>query len=239
MRFNSKLPIICGLVVAMAGCGIQLGQKAPGPYEMKPSPSQYTCVSQIAERVEDYINSRMSDEDIAGFVGCLQHAFFLFDQTFHGHQVRGHFTPNEIRTFIENNFLPRDRKISDELLSQFMVIKQTLVGGDVDKISHSDLGAANEILGQIRDEAIRLRPFVSVLNPKLVKDADPATIGPRLIQASQALAASVQVIGNLLARSQHPYSFENLRSLPLNLSDLLDGMSLSRRAYLSTIGSSF
>ncbi len=195
------------MIALLGGCGLKFGQKAPPPSEM--SMGKYSCVGQMAAKVEDYVNARMSESEINSFVGCLQSAFTMFNQTAHGHANWNEFAATELRTFIQTHFLPKDRTISDELLNQFMIIKENLVGGDNKIVNRSDLVAAVQILEKIRIEAVRLRPFLPYLNPRLVEYQDAKGLGDKLAEAERALNEAAEVFGGILANSKKPYSIEN------------------------------
>src|ERR1700722_10612897 len=107
----------------LCGCGIHLGEKAESP-TIAYSGSGYSCVGEIPQHVEKYFLDQMSEAEITGFMQCLEHAFTSFAQLTRGRD-ESTYAPDEIRRFLESYFI-KDRKISDELLHQFMVIKVSL-----------------------------------------------------------------------------------------------------------------
>jgi|GEM_PF-4752151 len=211
MCFKRTLALMS--LVLVTACGLNVGEKPPPAMDLHPSTTKYACVGEIAKKTELYINAQMSDQEINTFISCLQGAFFAFSQYMHGQQDFDSFTPDEIRKFIQDNLLPQDAgKITDELLRQFMLIKQNLVGGDLDRIKRSDLEAANQILEQIRVEAIRMRPYMRILNPKLVDHEDKTLLGENIAKAEQAARMTSQAFGKIMSTSQKPYSFKDLES---------------------------
>lgn len=200
------------ILLFVTACGLHLGENAPPIREMTISSSQYACVGEIAKKTELYINAQMNDGEINGFVGCLQNAFKTFNLRLSGGRERDSFTADEIRKFIQD-LMPQDApRISDELLHQFMLIKQNLVGGNLQTITRADLESAIQILDQIRIEAIRMRPFIPILNPRLVEKEDVSTLGVRIAQAESAAAVSAEVFGQILSHSQKPYSFKDFET---------------------------
>lgn len=205
---RSKACLLSTLMLT-AACGLNVGEKAPPGREMTVPSSQFACVGEIAKKTELYIHAEMSEEEINSFVGCLQNSFRSFSLRMSGAKERESFTPEEIRDFIQK-LLPQDSlKITDELLYQFMLIKQNLVGGALNQITRSDLEAAIQILGQIRDEAVRMRPYIPILNPRLVAKEDRPSLGGKIADAEAAALETGQVFGKILSRSQKPYSFRD------------------------------
>jgi hypothetical protein len=222
MSFKLLWIAFFSVVFLATGCGVHIGGKAPDQAEMAVSGNKYTCVSKMAQKFNEFIEDKTDDEEINKFVNCLQSSFLMFASKFRGEKERNVFSPEEIRYFIESNFLPKDRHISDELLRQFMVIKQNLVGGKINQIKREDLAAAVRILEEIRVEALRLRPFVAVLNPKLLEHQDPVLVGSRLEEADEALRTSVGVIGRILASSQSSYDFSDFKTFLIEFRKFVD-----------------
>lgn len=194
-------------------CGLNVGENAPPAMDLRPSMAKYACVGEIAKKTELYIHAQMNDEEINSFISCLQGAIYAFTQYMHGQKDWDSFTPIEIRNFIQDNLLPPDSpRISNELLHQFMLIKQNLVGGGIDRIQRSDLEAANKILEQIRIEVIRMRPFIPILNPRLVAREEKSHLGEKIAQAEAAAQVTSQVFGRIMSTSQKPYSFKDFES---------------------------
>jgi hypothetical protein len=204
------------MLLALVACGLKIGEKAPPASDLTASSGQFACVGQIGKKAEQYVNNELSDSDINTFVVCLQNAFRNFNLHMKGERERDSFTSGEIRTFIEKLLPPDSSKISDELLHQFMLIKQNLVGGPIDNITRADLEAAINILDQIRVEAVRMRPFIPILNPRLLKEEKKHDkdhiLGIRVAQAQAAAAITGRVFGEILSKSQKPYRFADLET---------------------------
>jgi hypothetical protein len=112
---------------------------------------------------------------------------------------------------LQKSFI-RDRVISDELLHEFMVIKQALVGGDTNRIARSELFEAIEFLEDLRVEAIRLRPHIKILNPRLVGQQDTRGLGQKLNKANEVLKVSIQAVAAHLQKSKKMYPLANLEA---------------------------
>lgn len=204
MRFRL---IVFSLFVT--SCGLNTGEKAPDAPLMKVSESQYTCISKIAEKTIEYGEGRLNDSEISSFIGCLQNAFFMFVSKFHGKQSRDVFTATEIRDFLQDGFLPKDHKITDELLHQFMVIKDVIVGGGVEVVTKSELQYAIQILNVLKEELTRIRPVVKTLNATLIEEQELRDLGRNLKNADRALNKAVESLSAILTKSKRSYSVDD------------------------------
>ncbi len=198
-------------LVLLCGCGLNFGEKAPAPVSAR-FKGDYSCMSKISENVERYFNDSLSEPEINSFFGCMKSAFTTF-----GELVAPHdgdlYDANELRNFIQHNFLT-DRVITDELRDQMMVLKQVLVGGSATKVSRKELGLAVDILEDVRVEALRLRPHVRVLNPKLSEgQLKGRALKKELASLQTDLDESIRVIGKRLKDSKQPYPLNNIEQL--------------------------
>lgn len=209
MCFKTRL---CCVIVAaeifISGCGIKLGEKAPQAGAVSYSGKGYSCLSQIPQHMEQYLNDKLSVEEIDQFFACMKRAFTNFAQLTHGRDS-SNYAPDEIRRFLESYFL-KDRKISDELLHEFMVIKQSLVGGDEGRVARSELMDAVDILEDIRVAAVSLKPHIKYLNPKMLAAQNPGDLGAHMNAANDALKNSIQVFAGRLQKSHKIYPLANL-----------------------------
>lgn len=214
-RLLALLPITFVL-----GCGIHLGEKAAQPPAISYSGRGYACIGQIAENMRKYISDEMSEEQITDFARCVQNSLTTFAQLTRG-KDSSVYTPDEIRKFLEVYFL-KDRHISDKLLGEFMVIKRVLFGGRTDQISRQELFEAIEVIEQIRVEAIRLKPHIKYLNPRLVAEQkNTEELGQRLADAKEALRRSITEFSDRLRKSKSEYPLADLQSFMTEFRDFV------------------
>lgn len=204
----SKAAFLFILSLGLSGCDLNLNAKSP---ESSLRISGMTCLSQIGAKVSDYIDDKLSEGEIVEFFGCMQKSFIMFETYVRGSN-QGEYTPEEIRAFLEKRFL-KDQKISDQLLKEFMIIKNTLVGGGVDVIQRQDLRVAVSILDTLKNEALRLKPYLRLLNVRLVDKEPRENLAERLSVAHKKLHESIEVIVELLAKAQQPYSIQNFENV--------------------------
>lgn len=193
------------------GCGLSTGEKAP---ELAPpafSGRGYSCIGQIPRHLERYVMDDLNDAQISEFIQCLQKAFTTFVQLTRG-KDRESYAPEEIRRFLQTYFL-REKPITDKLMLEFMVVKQVLVGGELDVLTRPEITSLIEFLEDVRREAIRIRPFIKYLNPKLIVNQDANEIGQRLQEANEVLRQSIRVMTLRFQGGQKDYSFDNLETL--------------------------
>ncbi|MGE3760415.1 MAG: hypothetical protein AB7H97_21805, partial [Pseudobdellovibrionaceae bacterium] len=127
---------------------------------------------------------------------------------------------NELRSFLHDFFLGQ-RRITDDLLKQAMMIKCALVGGDMEHVTRSELYAFVEALEDLRKEAIRIRPYIKILNPDIAKrdleknQHEPKDFGLRLNEAKAALTQTIQVFQSRMQSTNCVYSLDDLRTFLL------------------------
>ena len=198
--------------VFLSACDINL-RAAPPEASLKIG--GLNCLSQIGPTVSSYLDDKLSEAEITEFFTCMQKSFLMFEGLTRGSK-QGEYSPEEIRTFLHRYFI-KDRKISDKLLSEFMLVKKTLVGGTVDVIRRQDLHEAVFILETLRKEAIRLKPHLRVLNFQLVEKEPKEGLAERIKMGHKKLYESIEVVVDLLAKAQQPYSIQNFEFLTTEL----------------------
>lgn len=210
MSFKTRLFALV-LLVSVTGCGLNTGESPPKRVPPSYSGQGFSCVGKIPEHFDKYVNDQLSDQEITTFISCLQKAFVTFAQLTRGRNVNS-YSPEEIRSFLHEFFLG-ERRINDQLMNELMVLKQTMVGGAKDTISRQELYVAVELLEELKNQAIALKPHLKILNPQLAKSQDPRDMGRKLAAANEALNSVIQVLGNRLQRNQHDYPLANAEKL--------------------------
>ncbi|HMN69940.1 MAG TPA: hypothetical protein PKC28_15460, partial [Bdellovibrionales bacterium] len=168
-------------------------------------------MSRIPEHVDKYINDELEDAQINDFTGCLQKAFRTFAEMTRGRE-ESIYAPGEIRRFLHEYFI-KDRRISDGLMDQLMIVKQLFVGGGRQHITRAELYLAVEVLEDLRKESLRLKPHMKYLNPRLARKQDPRTLGHNLRLANEAVGAAIQTFTARLRDDRPAYPFQDLEAL--------------------------
>lgn len=205
-----RLMMAVVMIVTSSGCGLNTGEDSTPAPPPAYSGSGFSCISKIPEHVEQYVFDRMAGEEVTSFVQCLQKAFTAFARLTRGREQEK-YAPDEIRRFLETYFL-KDRQITDGLLREFMVLKQTFIGGSVDHITRAELYTAVEFLEDLRKEALRLKPHLKTLNPVLARQMPVEHVAANIRDAYAALDESISVIGKRFQRGERDYPLSNLKS---------------------------
>ncbi len=208
-KFRGALAVV--FLLTQGSCGLKTGEKAPELAPPSFNGRGYSCVGQIPQHLEKFASDELNDGQITDFVQCLQKAFTTFVQLTRG-KHQDSYAPEEIRRFLQTFFL-RERPITDNLMREFMVIKQVLVGGELTVVTRTEIADLIAFLEDVRREAIRIRPFVKFLNPRLIVNQEPNDIGRHLSEANETLRQSIRVISLRLQGGQRDYSFSNLATL--------------------------
>ncbi|MEZ4871194.1 MAG: hypothetical protein R2827_02900 [Bdellovibrionales bacterium] len=115
--------------------------------------------------------------------------------------------PEELRSFLQRNFL-EGNTISDSLLQEAMIIKQVMVGGDLDLITDQDLDRGIELLQIVQKHAVLLRPYINILTLSV----DSSDLKDDEIEnAIEQMKKSAQHIGVVLGFNQKDYPFDRFR----------------------------
>lgn len=217
MCSSFRLTIAMLIIVTLNfACGLNTGEKVPPKKPPTYSGDNFACVAKIPEYFDKYLNDELPDEEITSFVQCLQKSFRTFAQLTRGRE-EAVYTPTELRNFMHDFFLGQHR-ISDDLLKQAMRIKCALVGGDMEHVTRAELYAFVEALEDLRKEAIRMRPYMKILNPRLAKrdlvlDEEKAKdFGLRLNEANTALSQTIQVFQARMQATKCRYTLDDLRA---------------------------
>lgn len=204
-----RLGLAAWLVTGIVSCGLRTGEKPPPPLSPSFKGENYSCVGQMPEKLDEYFRDRLSVPEIKSFVLCLQKAFSSFSQLTRGRE-EGLYSPEELRAFLQRNFLRERYVITDRLLSEFMLIKQVLVGGAVDQVTRGELYSIIEVLDELKNEAIRLKPHLNLINPALKGGDDPTNLADRLQKANEAMNLTIRTFATRLERSHQDYSLDHL-----------------------------
>lgn len=210
MSFNAFKRLLATAVSCsfLLSCGLKTGESAPQPKAPSYSGAGYNCVGEIPQTIGKYVSDELDENQITEFVRCLQKSFTSFAELTRGRDSAS-YAPEEIRKFLQDYFI-KSHTMSDELMRQFMVVKRVLIGGEEARISRHELHLAVEVLEEIRREAIRLKPHLRVLNPKLAVLNDPRGLGQKLSEANEALKGTIQIFSKRLQTTQNPYRFSDM-----------------------------
>ncbi len=219
----SRVFSVALLSAALAGCGLNTLEAVPGEAPLKLSGPTENCMSESLKYLESYFKGSASVEQVDTAFACVSGALELFTSYGRGTSDRDSFSSIELRTFLERHFLG-NLKLSDSLLNEVMRVKIAILGGSPDRLTKAELTRLVEVLDILRIEALRLRPYVDILNQRLPSDGqsvDPS----HLEQAISDFTFTMDSLGALLGKSRQVYKLENLKTLLQDFQGLYEGRS--------------
>lgn len=221
-RFRT-MAVATGIVLLASGCQLNTQENVPGEAPLKLSGPTENCMSESLKSLEAYFKGVSKAEQIDEAFRCVSGALDMFKMYGRGSTERDSFSSSELRAFFERHFL-RDVKLTDSFLNEVMRVKIAILGGSPERLTKAELDRLIEVVDVLRVEAIRLRPYIEILNQRLPTDG--AAVDPSLLeQALSDFTFTMDTLGTLLGRSHQPYKLENLQTLLNEFQGLYSGRS--------------
>lgn len=208
----SRLLLALSLPVFVA-CGLKIGEQAPKDKPIVIGGAGFSCMSEMGKKLDEFLGARLKEAEIRQFMGCLRYGFESFATKTRGLE-RNSFSPGEIRDFLTEYFL-KEKRISDQLLKDFMIVKQALIGGPLDKVTRGDLAQAVDTLKFFEEQAIKLNPYMDLYNFQLgrVWVANSDNPRARIDEAVEVLRKVAEDLGHRFAKAQNAYPLKSFESL--------------------------
>lgn len=220
-RAVCMLSVLMTLVISVSACQLNTQENVALEAPLKLSGPSENCMSDSLNSLEAYFKGVSKAGEIDSAFRCVSGALDMFKMFGRGSMERDSFSSVELRSFFERYFL-RDVKLTDAFLNEVMLVKVAILGGSTDRLTKAELDRLIEVLDVLRIEAIRLRPYVDILNQRMAAD----TVDPSLLeQALSDFTFTMDTLGTLLGRSQQPYKLENLQALLNEFQGLYSGRS--------------
>ncbi len=208
-----RIALVFLLALSALNCGLKIGEAAPKNKPIVVGGAGFTCLSELSEKIDEFLGARMNETEIRQFMSCIRYGFESFGRRTRGSETDS-FQPTEIASFLTEYFL-KDKKISATLLSDMMIVKKALLGGPIDKVTRGDLIHAIETLKFFEEQAIKLNPYMDLYNFRIgrlwaLQNGNPTS---RVEEAVSVLREVSVALGNRFAQAAHPYPIESLESL--------------------------
>ncbi len=217
------LALITSLGLFASACQLNTQENVPGEAPLKLSGPTENCMSESLKSLEAYFKGVSKVGEIDEAFKCVSGALDMFKMYGRGSAERDSFSSSELRAFFERHFL-RDVKLTDAFLNEVMRVKIAILGGSPDRLTKAELDRLIEVVDVLRVEAIRLRPYIDILNQRL--PIDGASVDPSVLeQALSDFTFTMDTVGTLLGRSRQPYKLENLQTLLNEFQGLYSGRS--------------
>lgn len=203
----SSLIVIFGI----AACGIKTGEKNADPVPVKVKSAR--CLTQAIADLKIFFKGEASDSQVTTSFTCLEEVLGAFKDNIRGAR-KNVYTPREIATFVEINFLSEDdAKFSDEFLKQLMFFKVALFGGDEAAISKNEIDLIASFIGRYKPDLLALNPHMRILTLNgmaLLSDVDPSAQESRFIAAKAQFQKILLKLTSDLASGGRVYKIDHL-----------------------------
>jgi hypothetical protein len=205
-RAGTVLLTVVSGAAAFSGCGLKIGERPNQDVTVQLGSAETACLSGAAHTLADYFHGKSSDNQISGVFNCASNSLKLFQERTRGSRP-GVYSPAELRKFLERYFL-RDFTISDALMSEFMELKKTLLGGTTGELTIGELERLRSLLDTLRDVVVKLRPYLP-LTPDHVSKLQEEDLNNTI----QALRTAADSLGRILEERASPYQFSHMDRL--------------------------
>jgi hypothetical protein len=219
MRFDMmRALLLCpllGALLSVSGCGIKLGDHPADQDSSVQIGGQMGCLSGSADKIGRYFQGVSNEAEIGGLWDCASSELALFSKSTQG-QVPGQWSRAELKKFLERYFL-EDFRIDDSVVDEFMQLKATLIGGDVDTLKPEELLHAQDLMAELKVVSQTMLPYVPMLSP----DKLSALSRAELEQAIAALKRGATSLGQILQENASPYAFSHLDRLLAGIENIM------------------
>ncbi|WP_374030086.1 hypothetical protein [Bdellovibrio bacteriovorus] len=160
---KQTLVVLLFSFLALTGCDSKLGEDPPPPDSHELGGTK--CLSDMSPVVKAFVQGDARREDIEASWACVGTAVETFKRYVRGSSA-DRYTPQELATFLENNFLDRSKneKISVGLQTEFMKLKQVFIGGSGDHITRDEIDKLLDLFKNFRTLTVGLNPYMKVLS---------------------------------------------------------------------------
>lgn len=221
-----KVVLALGLVSGLSACQLKTQEAVSKDPPLTLSGPSENCFAPALTTFEEYFNGASESDELDEAFTCVSGALEMFATYGRGTFNRDSFTPGELRSFLQKYFLG-SIKLNDSIITEFMLVKESLLGGDSQRLTKAELVRLTQVLEIVRVEAQRLRPSIGILNQREPQSGRP--IDPQVFEkALSDFTITMSTIGTLLGQSESSYRLENLKVLLLEIQGLYSGRSTWR-----------
>lgn len=214
-----------GLVIT--GCIGKVGEDAPPPTAQKFSGAQ--CLSTAKPVVKAFLEGSATDMQVGATFDCINSALDSFRRYVRG-RTSDRYTPQEVATFLEDNFLnlAEGERLSADLQSQLMKIKQLLVGGSDQFITLDELTKARTVISDLRGATVSLNPYMKMITLNWqASEAHNFSDGMKYFEEGNVqLQNMAKVLAQIIESNGRAYLLSDFVSFMDHLSDFMGGIEL-------------
>lgn len=233
-HYSIQFFVVLALSFLLNSCHIKTGEKAP---PVEPFSFGVSCLDDTYEHLDKFFQGEGQEKQIRFATQCAVSVLNKFKEKVRG-ESDNQYTSDELRDFIENNFLNSDRskparRISDVFLNQLMLLKKLIVGGSDAYVTIKEIDLTIDFLGVVEDHLVQLNPYMKVylfLWQRNLSDQNSTFMYEERFkkdieyfeQANLQLQKFVDVIADLVARNNSQYNLDNFPILADEI-DAFDG----------------
>lgn len=209
--FSKRMSLVA-LALFAASCTPKLGEKPPAQEAY-----QYNggaCLSEAGKVASEYVKGEARDAAVEGAWDCFATAFQSFNRYVRG-ENRDSYTPQEIATFFEKNFLKDGgTRLGPGLQREFMRLKQVFVGGRGDVITRSEILGVIEVSKSLKTITVRLNRYMPIFLMKWKVPANPGDEELKYFESGNLeIQRAARGLAALVRKDHEPYRLSSFVEL--------------------------
>lgn len=185
-------------------CSLRLGENPDTQLPVSLANEETACLEAGGKTMVDFFQGRANHTQIGAFWDCTERSLILFTERYKGRQT-GLYKPEELRGFLKFYF---SLEISDRMLREFMILKQTLIGGRTDSVTFTEIDQSRRLLQLLRKHSLLLKPYLP-FTPDHFRRAHPRFVA----EATEALENAAKDLSQFIRGTGFDYNFANLDAL--------------------------
>lgn len=177
-NFSGKLKktLVIGATTFALGCGSNIGEKPPEPEVQEFSGTQ--CLTAAKPVFSKFVTGDTTAAELSRSWDCVVVALDKFKKYVRGSE-RDRFTPQELATFLETNFMEANAQpiITPKLQSEMMKVKGLLIGGSHSFLTLDEIDTIVELISKLKRISVDILPSMKVVSMQWSPAKLPATKG--------------------------------------------------------------
>ena len=159
-NLNLKSLVLAALI-PLFGCGLKFGEKVKSTevVEFKSG----SCLSESNKITKSFFKGEAAEYKVGEAVDCYSRVIETFRDNVRG-EKSNEFSPEEIRTFLRNNFLKDSEfDLTTELVQELMKLKVVIAGGSRFRVTHDELSTLSMALLEAKADIVAFNPVMPIV----------------------------------------------------------------------------
>jgi len=203
-RSSWVLVLVAVNLLWTTACTKFLDEKREKPQTIEMSNVRFGCLQALPEEITKFLHGTVKDKDIHSGFECTKDALLYFKDKTTGTYADA-YSMEDLRNFFGKYFLKKNN-VSSEFGRELFKLKQVLLGGSDKNITKAEIQRLIEILDVIRDQAIKIAPYV----PTLLAEAKNPT-WEQVDKAAAQLGDSTWQLFKKINIANSTYTFDDLK----------------------------